>query len=159
MTKLKPLGNHMNISKPSEMTLGPIGLIPTTRPSPSKSHGPITMYGLPGPSKTPNSFPFPLNSILTDFGSLYKTQTTLRAKPVPYLLLMNLRWKPSRNTHFCYGKCNGICLLFSLLYLPDVGCFLFRFYNSSAALLTLYFPYLLYFPIWLLFLKFAYSTF
>ena len=39
--------------------------------------------------------------------------------------------------------CNGICLMFSLLYLPDVGCFLFRFYNSSAALFTLYFPYLL----------------
>jgi len=41
------------------------------------------------------------------------------------------------------ATCNGICLLFLLLYLPDVGCFLFRFYNSSAALLTLYFPYLL----------------
>jgi len=33
------------------------------------------------------------------------------------------------------STCNGICLLFSLLYLPDVGCFLFRFYNSSAAFL------------------------
>jgi len=40
-------------------------------------------------------------------------------------------------------NCNGICLLFSLLYLPDVGCFLFRFYNSSVVLFTLYFPYLL----------------
>jgi len=27
-------------------------------------------------------------------------------------------------------NCNGIYLLFSLLYLPDVGCFLFRFYNK-----------------------------
>jgi len=55
--------------------------------------------------------------------------------------------------------CNGICLLFSLLYLPDVGCFLFRFYNSSAALLTLYFPYLLWLPIGLFILKFADSFF
>ena len=47
--------------------------------------------------------------------------------------------------------CNGICLLFSLLYLPDVGCFLFRFYNSSAAFPTLYFLYFVIVSYWVIY--------
>ena len=78
MTKLKPLGNSLKLSKESETISGPTSLIHTMKQFYLLSLGYTMIHGLHELSKHPNMNHFPLNLTLKDFGIQSKTQTILR---------------------------------------------------------------------------------